>query len=90
MEYRLVEGKTKGKVGRSLQASWCNRVPKRPFRQGVSSGASVCRRGYQCTAYGLLRIPEYKQLFPPFVHEVSIIGLVFNEGLEAKKYMKTL
>lgn len=34
--------------------------------------------------------PEYKQLFPPFVHEVSIIDLVFNEGLEAKKYMKTL
>lgn len=33
--------------------------------------------------------PEYPQLWPPFVHEVSIIDLIFNTGPEAPKYMKS-
>lgn len=33
--------------------------------------------------------PTYNQLYPPFFHEVSILDLIFNEGEEAKKYMKS-
>jgi hypothetical protein len=33
--------------------------------------------------------PEYNQLFQPFEHSVSIIDLIFNEGPEATKYMKS-
>ena len=33
--------------------------------------------------------PEYNQLYPPFEHHVSIIDLIFNEGPNAKKYMKS-
>lgn len=33
--------------------------------------------------------PEYRQLSPPFEHRVSIIDLIFNEGPEATKYMKS-
>ena len=33
--------------------------------------------------------PEYKQLTPPFEHRVSIIDLIFNEGPDATKYMKS-
>jgi hypothetical protein len=33
--------------------------------------------------------PEYPQLYPPFVHEVSIIDLIFNTGPNASKYMKS-
>jgi hypothetical protein len=33
--------------------------------------------------------PEYPQLYPPFVHEVSIIDLIFNTGPIATKYMKS-
>jgi hypothetical protein len=32
---------------------------------------------------------EYNQLYPPFQHEVSIIDLIFNEGPDAVKYMKS-
>ena len=32
---------------------------------------------------------EYSQLSPPFEHRVSIIDLIFNEGPEATKYMKS-
>lgn len=33
--------------------------------------------------------PEYNQLFPPFEHSVSVIDLIFNEGADCKKYMKS-
>lgn len=33
--------------------------------------------------------PEYRQLYPPFVHEVSIIDLIFNEGPNARFYLKS-
>ncbi len=33
--------------------------------------------------------PEYNQLHPPFNHNVSIIDLIFNEGPEAKSFMKS-
>ena len=33
--------------------------------------------------------PEYAQLYPPFKHEVSILDLIFNEGADARKYMKS-
>ena len=33
--------------------------------------------------------PEYSQLYGPFIHEVSIIDLIFNEGPDAINYMKS-
>lgn len=33
--------------------------------------------------------PEYNQLFPPFEHGVSILDLIFNEGPDASKFMKS-
>jgi hypothetical protein len=33
--------------------------------------------------------PEYAQLFPPFEHSVSALDLIFNEGPEAPKFMKS-
>jgi hypothetical protein len=33
--------------------------------------------------------PEYRQLYPPFEHQVSIIDLIFNAGPGAIKYMKS-
>ena len=33
--------------------------------------------------------PQYNQLFPPFEHWVSIIDLIFNEGPEAKNFLKS-
>lgn len=33
--------------------------------------------------------PEYNQLNPPFDHNVSILDLIFNEGQDAGKFMKS-
>jgi hypothetical protein len=32
--------------------------------------------------------PEYPQLFAPFVHQVSVLDLLFNTGTEAARYLK--
>jgi len=32
---------------------------------------------------------EYNQLHPPFEHGVSILDLIFNEGSNATKFMKS-
>ena len=34
--------------------------------------------------------PEYRQLHGPFVHEVSILDLIFNTGPQATTFMKPL
>tara|TARA_B100000795_G_C22779076_1_gene431367 strand:- start:673 stop:1365 length:693 start_codon:yes stop_codon:yes gene_type:complete len=33
--------------------------------------------------------PEYQQVFRPFEHGVTILDLIFNEGVHATKFMKT-
>jgi len=33
--------------------------------------------------------PEYFQLFPPFIHNVTVLDLIFNEGQNAKNYLIT-
>jgi hypothetical protein len=33
--------------------------------------------------------PEYCQLYPPFVHDVSIMDLLFNEGLNSRNFLNT-
>jgi hypothetical protein len=33
--------------------------------------------------------PEYNQLYPPFEHGVTVLDLIFNEGANARKYMKS-
>jgi len=49
-----------------------------------------CLEGrYKTKIYRLFRVSEYQQLFPPFEHGVSIIDLIFNEGENAAKFMKS-
>jgi hypothetical protein len=33
--------------------------------------------------------PEYRQLYGEFTHQVSILDLIFNEGSNATKFMKS-
>ena len=34
--------------------------------------------------------PEYPQLYPPFVHQVTVLDLLFNVGPDAPQYLKSL
>jgi hypothetical protein len=88
MDYDLVEGRNKRLVDLCRHAG-ASEYLSGPAAQTYldetlfsTQGIRVCwmdYRGYQ----------EYRQLFcPPFIHEVSMIDLIMNEGPEgAKKYM---
>jgi len=47
----------------------------------------VRNRGVRIVWMDYSGYPEYRQLYPPFEHFVSIIDLVFNEGPAAPKFM---
>jgi hypothetical protein len=50
---------------------------------------NLSRKGIDIEWMDYSNYPEYNQLYPPFEHAVSIIDLIFNEGDNATKYMKS-
>jgi len=88
MDYDLVEGRTERLVYLCRQAGASEYLSGPAAKAYLDEtlfsdhGIRVCWMDYG--GYG-----QYRQLFcPPFIHEVSIIDLMMNEGPEgAKKYM---
>jgi hypothetical protein len=80
-----VEGRTERLVNLCLQAEASEYLSgpaaKAYLDEGLfhEKGIRVCWMDYE-------GYPEYDQLFsPPFIHEVSIIDLILNEGPEGAK-----
>ncbi len=44
------------------------------------------RQGVSVSFFDYAGYPEYPQLYPPFVHEVSVLDLLFNTGSDAHRY----
>lgn len=86
MEYNLKEGKTERLVDFCKQAGASEYISgpsaKNYINEDVFKNNGIRLRYMDYSGY-----PEYNQLYPPFVHKVSIIDLIFNEGPNAKKYM---
>ena len=51
---------------------------------GLFKQAGIGLEFYEYDGY-----PEYRQMHPPFVHEVSIVDLLCNEGSAAPRFMKS-
>jgi hypothetical protein len=54
----------------------------RAYLEGLSDGG-----GLEIVYMDYSGYPEYRQLYPPFEHQVSIIDLIMNEGPDAPRYM---
>jgi WbqC-like protein family len=87
-EYRLLEGKTERIVDLCKQAGATEYLSgptaKRYTDEELFEKEGIVLRYMDYSGY-----PEYRQLFPPFDHRVSIIDLIFNEGPAATKCMKS-
>ncbi len=88
MDYEMIDGKTERLVHLCKQAKATeylagpaskNYIDENLFEEAKIKLSYIDYSGY----------PEYCQLFPPFVHEVSIIDLIFNEGHNTQKFMKS-
>lgn len=88
MEYTSVEGKTERLVNICKQAGATTYISGPAARDYIDetlfNAESISLEYIDYSSY-----PEYRQLFPPFAHGVSVIDLIFNEGPNAPKYMKS-
>ena len=86
-DYTLAEGKTERLVDLCRQAGaveYLSGPAARDYMQPELFEAAGMRLSYMDYA----GYPEYRQLFPPFEHGVSVLDLVFNEGPDARRFMK--
>jgi hypothetical protein len=88
MEHDQAEGKTERvlKVCKAIGATEYLSGPaaKVYIDENLFREAGVSLRYMDYAGY-----PEYEQLYPPFVHTVSILDLLLNVGPDAPRYMKS-
>jgi len=88
MDFPLVEGKTERLIG------LCKKTGAAEYLSGPSAKGYIDESLFQDEGIEVRYLdysgyPEYDQLFPPFVHTVSILDLILNMGPEAPRYMKS-
>lgn len=87
-DYELVEGQTEKLLGICKQAGadtyLSGPAAKDYFDEDLASQEEIQVEWMDYSGY-----PEYKQLHEPFEHGVTILDLIFNEGPNASKYMKS-
>lgn len=87
-DYRLVEGKTERLIDLCKQANATEYISgpaaKDYIDKNMFRDENITLRYMDYSGY-----PEYRQFHPPFVHEVSIIDLIFHGGPHATGFMKS-
>jgi len=87
MDYELIPGKTERLVG------LCQQTGATEYLSGPSARVYMEEDRFHAAGISVLYAdyagyPEYRQLHPPFVHTVSVIDLLLNEGAQAPGYLK--
>lgn len=88
MDYQLVEGKTERLVGLCKSAG-ADSYLSGPAAKDYIEPKLFQEAGVQLEYMDYSGYPPYTQLFGPFEHGVSILDLIFNEGPDAVKFMKS-
>lgn len=88
MDYELVEGKTIRLLSLCKQAGATEYISG-PAARSYLDEELFRREKIKLSYMDYSAYPEYNQPYPPFEHHVSIIDLIFNEGPDATRYMKS-
>jgi hypothetical protein len=88
MDYRVIEGKTERLV------DLCRQAGASEYLSGPSAKGYIEEEYFRSAGIGLRYMDysgylEYHQLHGDFVHEVSIVDLIFNQGPAAVSYLKS-
>jgi len=87
-DYRLV-GDRSVRLANLCEQARADEYITGPSALDYMDGAVFRRSGISVKVVDYGGYPEYTQLYPPFEHGVSVLDLIFNEGADARKYMKT-
>lgn len=87
-EYNIVVGKTERLI------SICRQAGAAVYVSGPSAAAYLNPRQFEEAGIDLVYFdysdyPDYRQLFPPFEHHVSVLDLILNEGPDAPRFMRS-
>jgi hypothetical protein len=86
-DYELEEGKTERLAGLCAQAGGARYVSGPSAKDYIDENVFT-ERGLDLAWFAYGGYPPYPQLWGEFVHNVSILDLLFNCGSEAPRYMK--
>ena len=88
MDYTITEGKTERLVSLCKQAEATEYISGPAAKEYINDDLFK-QENIKLSYVDYSSYPEYHQLFPPFEHGVSVVDLIFNEGKNAKKHMKS-
>lgn len=88
MDYSIVDGKTERLVELCRQAG-ATEYLSGPAAKVYIDEEQFRNEGIALQYFDYSDYSEYGQMYPPFEHEVSIIDLIFNEGLNATTFLKS-
>lgn len=86
-KYNLGEGKTERLINICKQAK-ANSYISGPSAKSYIQENLFLENNIELKWFDYSNYKEYKQLYPPFEHYVSILDLIFNTGEDAYKYLK--
>jgi hypothetical protein len=87
-DFRLEDGPSERLVSICVQAG-ASRYLSGPSARSYLDEALFATAGIEVAYVDYDGYPEYEQLHPPFVHEVSVLDLLLHTGPEARRYMKS-
>jgi hypothetical protein len=88
-DYNLIEGKSERLADLCLQTGSTHYLSG-PSAKNYLDELCFEKRGIEIEWFDYSGYPEYSQLWGNFVHGVSVLDLLFNEGANAFKYMKNV
>jgi hypothetical protein len=86
-DYELIEGRTERLVALCRQAGGTEYISG-PAAKAYIDHHAFADAGIKLTWFDYSGYPSYAQLWGGFVHEVSVLDLLFNCGKEAPHYMR--
>jgi len=86
-DYPLIDGKTERLVDLCLQAGGTEYISG-PAAKDYLQEPLFSERGIKLTWFDYEGYPEYPQLWKGFVHNVTILDLLFNCGKDSPRYMR--
>ena len=86
-DYNLVEGKSE-RLAHLCEQAGAMRYVTGPAAKRYMEEAAFKKRGIEVIWFDYENYPDYPQLWGGFVHEVTILDLLFNCGRNAPNYMK--
>jgi hypothetical protein len=86
-DYRLVDGTT-ARLADICQQAGAGEYVSGPAARDYLDAREFAERGIAVNWFDYAGYPEYPQLWGEFVHEVSIVDLLFNCGRDAPRFMR--